>query len=1499
MAAAEAAFGGRRFAYSGDPPHGVTLVAEGHPPVDCNVTRQARFDAEAGGWAVWLAVPRGPVPPAAVLRAHYLPDGAVIASRGIAPLHSPVPPPGLTETEPATRDQPAPPPRGQSRTTAGTTNDQAAPVPDGVTSEAPPPVPAQPSPVDAAGPVTQAQARNQASRPAGDQPWRTQPGDALGAPEDERPDGRGDRQNAGGPKTTSGFARQDRALGQPLPPMPAGRDAEPGITAAPDHAAGPRPGRRPRPRPDQRAALGDIAAGLADSRAGQVHRPCGTGKTLIGRWAAEQQAAKLIVVFLPRLQLLPQTITEWLRPGSWPFRAMIVCSDPTSSAGIAERRDGGAAAIAAASRTSRIPVTTDPLTVAGFLSGPGRKVLYSTYHSAPVVAAAIRAANVAQFDFAVLDEAHNLAGNPSAAFRTVLDDATIPARRRLFMTATPVWDDEPRGRRLPGRGREALSMNDTAVFGPVLHRLPFGQAVSQGLLCDYRVLVIGIRGAPGSQANKDPLPASVTLAALQDAVARFGVRRVLSFHTRVAGAAAFAEQAASATEGWPAGHRVWATAVSSRTPVGRRQMLLGRLAAAGGTTVGIVSNARCLTEGVDVPAVDGVLFADPRRSSVDIVQAAGRALRPAPDKETGTIIIPVALPAGGDDEEALLGTPFAHVWAVLRALRAQDDRLAAELDTLSRMDGAGRLKAIGNGDTPGGHVQFLMPETVPIPAVRLRMIRNAGSRWERMFGLLEAFTAKHGHARVGAATVADGEPLGSWVTLQRSRHRRKLLDPDRARRLADLPGWRWTGAEAEADRMLDRLTAHITRTGSAKQPAHGSSIYAGTRAGRGRTLGVWVATWRQQWRRGALPADIAKRLQSLPDWDWRPLPDTDLNMVDALTAFTAREGHGNPPPAHVETVPAADGDRGEPGSIGPALGNWTQDVRRRALLGRLHPALEEEILAATPLGSQISRRFAWQVHETRWLLGLDALAQYAAREQSTDVPPGHAEDVDGATVDLSAWCATQRALHHRGELDPDRIRLLTFQSHWTWDHADPAASGAAAAVTSAAGTARASRFAHGTPGRYDAGCPCVACLAGHQRYQQAAQLASIPQPERDAETAVPATRARRWLQELRRRDATLAKAAAATSIEARRLRQIEEGLIGQITPGEDSAITATGAASASRRRPQPDEQQQQRWRHRFDLLAGWIASHPGVRIPEDLTLDDIRIGGWVREQRTQWQRGRILPDRAALLEGLPHWEWEAGEPAWEAALTRLEAFAAEHGHAQVPQQHRSADGYYLGAWVWKQRAERAEGQLLPARAARLETIAGWKWRAGHDAAFDAGIAALQRFADRHGHACPTARYVDPDGFKVGRWVANHRHRRAALDPGQIAQLEAIPGWDWDPFETRWRASYRELCVFAAQTGHTRVAASYASPDSDAVPGRPALGLWVAQQRGDYSRGDLAAQRRRLLEALPGWTWDGYEARRRGTASRPGPAAPGPGAGECGACGYRKTARGHRAQCLGE
>lgn len=219
----------------------------------------------------------------------------------------------------------------------------------------------------------------------------------------------------------------------------------------------------PTPRPHQVAALTDLTAALAVHDRTQLVMACGTGKTLVGRWHAQASDANQVLVLLPSLALVAQTLREWRRAtgqlnAGWRFEALVVCSDPTTAAGVAERTAEDDKTDVDANTWSAVgaEVTTDPRRAARFLRNhrPNRpQVVFSTYHSSPVIAQAQAATDVA-FDLAICDEAHRLAGSPSAAFATVLDARRIVARKRLFMTATP-------------KDRGETSMDDPRTFGPV------------------------------------------------------------------------------------------------------------------------------------------------------------------------------------------------------------------------------------------------------------------------------------------------------------------------------------------------------------------------------------------------------------------------------------------------------------------------------------------------------------------------------------------------------------------------------------------------------------------------------------------------------------------------------------------------------------------------------------------------------------------------------------------------------------------------------------------------------------------------------------------------------------------------------------------------------------------------------------------------------------------------------------------------------------------------
>jgi predicted helicase len=467
-----------------------------------------------------------------------------------------------------------------------------------------------------------------------------------------------------------------------------------------------RPRRSPpkRPFPHVREAVRETVKGFERTDRGQLRMACGTGKTLAAMWIAERLDSRRTLVLVPSLSLLAQTLREWSANASKPFDYLAVCSDETVA---------GEDEFVQHPSELGLPVTTDPDLIAAFLRRHVRRVVFVTYQSSPQIAEAHKG-RVPGFDLAVADEAHRCAGRVGSEFTTILDADRIRSKRRLFMTATPRLYT-PRLRREAGVADvEVASMDDEAVFGPVLHRLSFGEGIERDLLSDYQVVVVGVddetyrgyaeRGEFVSRDGKKITDAR-TLAGqigLAKTMRKYDLRRTISFHSRVKAAREFSAEMPGVIGWMPTrarpGGTLWSNHVSGTMTSGGRDRLLLSFRDLAPNERGLLSNARCLGEGVDVPSIDGVAFIDPRRSTIDIVQALGRAIRKSRDKKVGTIVLPVFLSADEDPDQVLDESSFKHVWDVLKALRAHDEALGEELDELRRRLGAG-------GRRPGGRAR--------------------------------------------------------------------------------------------------------------------------------------------------------------------------------------------------------------------------------------------------------------------------------------------------------------------------------------------------------------------------------------------------------------------------------------------------------------------------------------------------------------------------------------------------------------------------------------------------------------------------------------------------------------------------------------------------------------------------------------------------------------------------------------------------------------------------
>jgi superfamily II DNA or RNA helicase len=769
------------------------------------------------------------------------------------------------------------------------------------------------------------------------------------------------------------------------------------------HQVKPKP--KPLPRKHQIEAITAVAANFQDTDRGQLIMACGTGKTFTTLWIKENLSAESTLVLVPSLGLLSQTLHEWTLAANQPFNVLCVCSDQSVG------KKGLDEAIHSVTDLA-FPVTSDIGAIRKFLKQDGPKVVFSTYQSSPLVAEAQADISSPAFDLAVADEAHRCAGTVGGDFTTILNSDRIRAKKRLFTTATPRTYSASVKTAAEDRGVEVVGMDDEAVFGNVLYSLPFGEAIKLELLTDYRVVIIGVdnptiadwiqnrellKTNSGIENDAESLAAQIgLLKAYKD----YDLKRVISFHSRVNRAEAFSADIQQVA-GWISEeHRPTGSLktdfVSGAMPTDKRRRKLAQLKALGTDERGLLANARCLSEGVDVPSLDGVAFIDPRSSQIDIIQAVGRAIRLSTDKTAGTIVLPVFIEAGDTPIESIEASNFKPIWAVLNALKAHDDVLSVELDQIRTELGRHSVRQVRADSL--AKIRFDLPATVDAGfpnALRTCLVEQATSSWNFMFGLLQAYVEREGHATVNNKyKTADGYQLGNWVVTQRINE--SSLSPERKERLETLPGWSWDRYTDLWDEGFAQLKEFIEREGHA-------TVSQSHKTPDGYRLGQWVG--RQRRFSDKLSPERKARLDALPGWSWDPLSDAWEEGFAHIKDFIEREGHATVPVLHK----TSDGYR---------LGVWVGDQRERK--DSLSPERKER-LEALP-------GWVWDRQSGMWEEGFAQLKEFIEREGHAKVLNRH-KTTDGYS--LGTWVQNNRS--DKDGMSPERKARLEALPGWSWD----------------------------------------------------------------------------------------------------------------------------------------------------------------------------------------------------------------------------------------------------------------------------------------------------------------------------------------------------------------------------------------------------------------------------------------------------------------------------------
>ena len=739
-------------------------------------------------------------------------------------------------------------------------------------------------------------------------------------------------------------------------------------------------------------ALADIKTALSKHDRSTVVMACGTGKTLIALWAAEQQSPQTVLVLEPSLTLLKQTLRAWSEQTIWgsKFSYLCVCSDETvglrDDTWDTDKSEVG------------FRVDTDPRIVREFLKRDSDdvKVIFSTYQSSPIVGEGAK--GLPPLDLAILDEAHKTTGHSGTAFTFALSDQNLPIRKRLFLTATP-RNIDIRHRDIEGEFRVS-SMEDEAVYGPRGYTLTFAVAAKKGIICPYKVVISFIDKATVDDfarkhgvtiVNKHEIETRRTanLIALKQAVDRVKATKIISFHSRVQLAKEFATSEPRGIgfylDDFDVRH------VNGKQTSAERGEIIRSFSA---KPLGLLTNARCLTEGVDIPAVDMVAFIDPRKSRIDIAQAVGRAMRKPrgqTSKTIGYVVVPVFAGMGKKNsiEDAIKSEQFDVVADVLNALQEHDEDLVDVIREIKERKGAGEPfepRQLGEKlELIGPLIDFeRLTESIGI-----EVADRIGNNWDLRYGELRAYRERYGNCDV-PMQWPDNPRLPKWISMQRIIWKRGKLNGERIERL-DRIGFIWDEPEAFWKAMFAALVKYKSAYGNCAVPYDWP---------QNPKLSRWVGTQRQERRKDRLAPERFRRLDAIR-FDWDPIDNAWEDNFAALLAFHEEHNHVNVPAGWVKKL---------------GLPRWISKQREDKRSGRL---LAERAERLETLG------FRWVPMAESWNAWYSELIKFRKAR-------GHCDVRERDNQKLAEWATELRKRKRSGRLRPKRIELLD-KLDFVWD----------------------------------------------------------------------------------------------------------------------------------------------------------------------------------------------------------------------------------------------------------------------------------------------------------------------------------------------------------------------------------------------------------------------------------------------------------------------------------
>ncbi len=451
---------------------------------------------------------------------------------------------------------------------------------------------------------------------------------------------------------------------------------------------------------------------------GKMIMACGTGKTYTSLKIAEEIANKKFVLYMvPSLALMSQTIREWKNDCNEDFIAFSACSDKKVG-----RVNDNSDQVQVNLNELAIPATTDSKNLGEEVSKVEKNkmiVIFSTYQSIDVISDAQKKFKMRPFDLIICDEAHRTTGatfedEEDSYFVKIHEDKYVESKKRLYMTATPRIFGSKAKKKADEGSVELASMDDQDKYGVEFFNRGFNWAVENNLLSDYKVVILAVdEGIVSSNLQKSleegselKLTDATKMIGVYKALAKVGfdrkgneklkpIKKALAFSQSIEISKIFSNEFNKVIDEYIKNENinnenkvnldVEIQHIDGTFNADQRNSNLNWLKS---DTINnncrILSNVKCLSEGVDVPSLDAIMFLHPKKSQIDVVQAVGRVMRKAEGKKLGYVIIPVTVAPGVSPEKALNDNEkYKVVWQIVNALRTHDERLDRKVNMLS------------------------------------------------------------------------------------------------------------------------------------------------------------------------------------------------------------------------------------------------------------------------------------------------------------------------------------------------------------------------------------------------------------------------------------------------------------------------------------------------------------------------------------------------------------------------------------------------------------------------------------------------------------------------------------------------------------------------------------------------------------------------------------------------------------------------------------------------